>query len=417
LVKGKYGNIIDNKMIRNKTESDKLTHKLYFQFNSAYVESLAYHLVSNLTEKNICPHFPLIYGVYNGCAKNFYTEFTEEYKQVYNLSTYQEGEKKGYFNIVDPNDNFNCNFDLDIDTISLENENSFTLNNKLINKDLLYLQIKNCPVQIIAMETYEHTLQDIMNSDFEDINTLFLRLNMCENNYVNKFCYKLLYQYKSKKMEKKYFALLFQVVMALCCCQSKYDMCHNDLHIQNIMVKLTHEEYLFYKFENRYFKVPTYGYIVKIIDFGRATFTLNDTFYIGDVFKYSSEAGEQYSYPYSHWKSKKNIPPNKHFDLCRLACSIIEDYYQVKPDTLHPLKEISKGHYETVSPLYNMLCEWSTDKYHQSVMRFDNFDLYKIIARRASHSLPASQTRNKYFSNFKIKKNDIPPKAWVYCIV
>ena len=34
----------------------------------------------------------------------------------------------------------------------------------------------------------------------------------------------------------------------------------------------TERLYLYYKFNNIYYKVPTHGYLFKIIDFGRAIF-------------------------------------------------------------------------------------------------------------------------------------------------
>ena len=53
----------------------------------------------------------------------------------------------------------------------------------------------------------------------------------------------------------------------------EFKFTHNDLHINNIMYTKTDGSFLYYKFNNVYFKVPTYGYVFKIIDFGRAIFT------------------------------------------------------------------------------------------------------------------------------------------------
>ena len=33
------------------------------------------------------------------------------------------------------------------------------------------------------------------------------------------------------------------------------------------MFKKTEKKFLYYKFNNQYFKIPTYGYLFKIIDF------------------------------------------------------------------------------------------------------------------------------------------------------
>ena len=87
-----------------------------------------------------------------------------------------------------------------------------------------------------------------------------------------------------------------------------------------------------------YFRVPTYGKIFKIIDFGRAIFTFKNKVYKNDVFSRNGEAGGQYSYPHqvSFLKDKVNDrynkigEPNYNFDLCRLAMTILEEIQKDK---------------------------------------------------------------------------------------
>ena len=50
------------------------------------------------------------------------------------------------------------------------------------------------------------------------------------------------------------------------------------------MYTSTKLEYIYYKLNNIYFKVPTYGKIFKIIDFGRAIITYNNKVYMNDVY-------------------------------------------------------------------------------------------------------------------------------------
>ena len=57
------------------------------------------------------------------------------------------------------------------------------------------------------------------------------------------------------------------------------------LHINNIMFKYTDRSYLYYKYNNQYFKVPTYGYLFKIIDFGRSIFTIGKKTFMNDCFQ------------------------------------------------------------------------------------------------------------------------------------
>ena len=50
--------------------------------------------------------------------------------------------------------------------------------------------------------------------------------------------------------------------------------------------------------------------------------------------------------------------------------------------------------------LYKLLKQWITDKYNKNVMRFDDFDLYKI-ARRMDNALPIHSLNNKIFDRYK----------------
>ena len=62
----------------------------------------------------------------------------------------------------------------------------------------------------------------------------------------------------------------------------------------------TDKTFLYYNFNNIYYKVPTYGYIFKIIDFGRAIFSFHNKLFFNDTFDKHGEAEGQYSYPIQH---------------------------------------------------------------------------------------------------------------------
>ena len=51
-----------------------------------------------------------------------------------------------------------------------------------------------------------------------------------------------------------------------------FQFTHNDLHTNNVMYTETDEEYIYYVYKSKYYKVPTFGKIFKIIDFGRAIY-------------------------------------------------------------------------------------------------------------------------------------------------
>jgi hypothetical protein len=66
-----------------------------------------------------------------------------------------------------------------------------------------------------------------------------------------------------------------------------------------------------------------------------------------------------------------------------------------------PCHWLFEGQRVTVSPLFNMLCEWITDCYREPVNRYENFDLYKKIARQMRSTLPLAQLRRPHFAQYE----------------
>ena len=77
------------------------------------------------------------------------------------------------------------------------------------------------------------------------------------------------------------------------------------------LISKTEKTFLYYKFNNIYFKVPTYGYIFKIIDFGRSIFDFHKKTFFNDNFSKHGEAEGQYHYP---------IPPVDSYKKNKYTC-------------------------------------------------------------------------------------------------
>jgi len=167
------------------------------------------------------------------------------------------------------------------------------------------------------------------------------------------------------------------------------------------MFKKTENKYLYYKYNNIYYRVPTHGYIFKIIDFGRAIITFKNKVFMNDVFSNYGEAGGQYTYPnqvqFTKYKSDDIVKPNYHFDLCRLSMTI--------------LQEINIDKYsEKIIEFLNHMC---IDKYEKNFCDMeDNFYLYKSIAKDASNCLPREIIMNDIFKSYRIKKKLFPRKSF-----
>jgi hypothetical protein len=70
---------------------------------------------------------------------------------------------------------------------------------------------------------------------------------------------------------------------------------HNDLHTNNIMYIETDKEFIYYTHNQIHYKVPTYGRIYKIIDFGRSIYRFKNKMFYSDCFEKHGDANGQYN--------------------------------------------------------------------------------------------------------------------------
>jgi hypothetical protein len=154
---------------------------------------------------------------------------------------------------------------------------------------------------------------------------------------------------------------------------------------------------------------------MKIIDFGRATFTLPEPggFFISDAFFPGNDAAEQYNCePFYDDAYGSKVEPNPSFDLCRLAVSLLESLYPERPDAAKPVRTMSregaKIYTETVSSVYNLLWAWLQDDNGKNVLRspdgeerYPDFDLYKAIAAEVHGAVPCRQFERPLFTGYR----------------
>jgi hypothetical protein len=173
----------------------------------------------------------------------------------------------------------------------------------------------------------------------------------------------------------------------------------------------TEEKFLYYCFEGVYYKVPTFGRIFKIIDFGRSIYHYDGKLFCSDSFEEGGDASTQYNTePYFNDK-KPRIEPNYSFDLCRLACSIFD--YVV--DDFQQLKDL-----DNCRKITRLIVEWCLDDKGINVLyknngeeRYPDFKLYKMIARCVHNHTPQSQLKREMFKNYIVAKKQISSKVSV----
>ena len=225
--------------------------------------------------------------------------------------------------------------------------------------------INDFPVQMICLEKCDGTLDE-----------LFMK------NQIN---------------EENGSAILMQIIMTLLLFQRAFRFTHNDLHTNNIMFVNTDEPFIYYKFENQVHKVPTYGKIFKIIDFGRAIYRFDGRIFCSDSFAVGGDAATQYNCEPFLNENKPRLEPNYSFDLSRLGTSIYD--FVVDDDDENILDELQMT-----------IKRWCTDDNGKNVLykkngedRYPNFKLYKMISRTVHKHTPENQLKIKYFNQYRLK--------------
>ena len=240
--------------------------------------------------------------------------------------------------------------------------------------EMLWATIKNFPVTAIMLEKCEDTLDSLMMQEDE-------------------------------MSDGEWTSALMQVIMTLITYQKMFGFTHNDLHTNNIMYIYTEKEYLYYHYNKKYYRVPTYNRIFKIIDFGRSIYRYNSKIICSDSFSNNGDAATQYNCePYFN-ESKPRLEPNFSFDLCRLGCSIF-DYFI---DNINDIPKICKK-----EPLAKLIVEWVTDDQNRNILyktngeeRYPDFKLYKMIARNVHNHTPHAQLSKPIFSAYEFAKKQV----------
>ena len=234
----------------------------------------------------------------------------------------------------------------------------------------VFAQINNFPVQIIAMEQCENTLDSLL-PEMESMTDIQIG------------------------------AIVLQVIFSLIVYQKAFSLTHNDLHTNNIMYITTDIEFINYKIDGQIYKVPTFGKIFKIIDFGRAIYKFKGDLMCSDCFSFSGDASTQYNFPPYYNEKKQTVEPNFSFDLCRLGCAMYDEIVEnCSPEQIEQ------------SPILTIILDWCKDDKGRNMLykksgeeRYPDFKLYKMIARSVHNHTPTNVLKKEFFNQFKTKES------------
>jgi hypothetical protein len=276
-------------------------------------------------------------------------------------------------NEVDSNCDSNCDSNSQTDSSEYDSDDDD-------DDEVCNAHIFNFPVHAILMEQCDNTLDSLMYA-------------------------------KNEMTEPEWAATLMQVIMALVAYQHMFAFTHNDLHTNNIMFVKTDKKFLHYLYGGVYYRVPTYGRIMKIIDFGRAIYKYRGQTLCSDSFHRTGDAATQYNCePYMNPK-KPRLDPNPSFDLCRLACSLFDYFVEDIRDEAACVAQ---------SRAASVVVEWLKDDKGRNVLykkngdeRYPDFKLYKMIARTVHGAVPHEQLRKPMFAHYAIARKHINGKPHI----
>ena len=316
-----------------------------------------------------------------------------ELNNIIDLNTveYQPAKKNSFVEISDNNilkiddisrdkldsvNDSNSDNESNIEVSSSEDDESVTSEES--NEEPIYIYIKNFPVNTIFLEKCEDTLDEIMM-----------------NNNIN---------------DGEWEAIFMQIIMSLLTYQKTLYLTHNDLHTNNIMYINTEKKYLYYCYNNKSYRIPTFGKIWKIIDFGRAIYEINGIRIASDSFFENEDAYSQYNCEPFLNNKKPVIEPNYSFDLCRLGCSLYDFFIDNSED-------------EELDDIQKLVIEWCQDDNKKNILykkngdeRYPDFKLYKMIARVVHNHTPEKQLEKPIFKQFLYNKKKIPKKELIISI-
>jgi hypothetical protein len=257
------------------------------------------------------------------------------------------------------------------ESIGSASESSADWGSEEDDDDMLIAKIKKFPVQVIALEHCETTLDEFMA--------------------------------QGKITTEMWDSIVLQILFSLITFQNVFSLTHNDLHTNNVMFIETDKKFLYYKLNHVYYKVPTFGKLFKIIDYGRAIYKFRGQLLCSDSYHPTGDAATQYNCePYFNDK-KPRLEPNFSFDLCRLGCALY-DYLMDEPKT----------------KIVQIMLDWVKDDKGRNILykkngdeRYPDFKLYKMIARTVNKHVPAQVLSNPYFNKFIVPKKEImKKKTW-----
>ena len=411
-MQGDYGTSLG--LPTTEEESAKIWRKIQDPNNAAYVGAL----LSVVLAQSGCPHFPKVYGVFTGVAEKHTIDISDDYADLSERSWFSS--------------NIGKTFEV---KVSDEVHNGFSHTrgarvSVLLGEDAVLEGVQEMSAEHVVAEAAEMN-QMMRDSDEEDddesdsssVSTSYvfgIKSCDCESEdedededegepfawasftnvpvqiTVMEKCVGTFHELCATTTDStKHLAWVSQVIFALAYAQRNYSFTHNDLHSNNVMYIPTDREFMYYNCAGSFYRVPTHGYLIKLIDFERGIGSVKiigmkePKLFMSDHFSVDEEAGGQYNFEPWYISKHPEIKPNPSFDLVRLATSMFWDLFPEGPECLD---------YRD-NPVFLRFIKWMTTE-NDSVLfgkdddkhdRYHGFYLYKAITRLCKNAVPRTE--------------------------
>jgi hypothetical protein len=447
------------------TDTEINTNTPDYYFNSVYTDSFFSYLSSQLLIEHKFPNALEFYGSFTGIKNKFYFNGYEDFSYIRNY-TYFLNNKDKLFKMESDyaeyllNSDTRCNKkplsfktmqsnisiasinELEYDNIfetektektdNLPNKNDsnidpLTEKNLVFNYNLTTKSKSSVSTNSTCSSSSSNTQSD--DGDMEEGSENSYSSSSCSTNSENKFdiiinefpCNIIFLEKLDNTLdnllsdeelsEQELASILCQVVFTLIVYQKCYKFIHNDLHTNNIMYNKTTREFLYYQYNKKVYKIPTFGKIFKIIDFGRSIYTFKGVKCVSDCFSQIGDAATQFNIePYVN-SNKPIIEENFSFDLCRLACSLYD--FVISDDEKENIN----------SNVCELVREWTNDDKGRNILykkngdeRYPEFKLYKMIVRTVHNHLPEEQVEKQVFQQYVTPKKRINKSTKIFNI-
>lgn len=408
-----------------------ISERIQSPHTAAYVGALT----SAFLSLSGCQHFPTVYGIYASILRSHVLDISDDYEDISDRPWFMNNVGKTFqlkLRALPGADTFTHtrsqrnnlllgeDIELDVDDVDVAHvedaspteytteysaPQQYDASVTESSEDDVF-EIESCACEgETEDEEEEGEPESFAWATFSEVPAVTTVMDVCEGTF---------YDLLDRDPEHVY-AFVCQLVMALTYAQRTFGFVHNDLHGNNVMYVKTDQEYLYYKHVGSYYRVPTYGILIKVIDFDRAALSIRLTgmkdprFFMSSQFQIDEEAAGQYNIEPFYTPTHARIPLNPSFDLARFATSLFWDMFPLGPDHAydHPLFELFK-HWMTLPDGSSVLYR----KTHDNHDRYHDFDLYKQIARACANAVPRKELAK--FKAFLIPK--LPADAPFFCV-